>query len=77
LGVGGALAGVMFWYYRQDRKDSEARIARAAERSDAIVERNNQAMIENSKALVRLSEVIESGETFSRIRSLVEEAAKK
>jgi hypothetical protein len=51
LGIGGILAGVMFWFYRQDRLASEARAAEAT-----------KALIENTKALTELNTMLRANE---------------
>jgi len=43
LGVGGILAGVIFVFYRLDRRESEERIADLGQNFREIVERNTQA----------------------------------
>lgn len=52
LGVGGALALIMFWFYRLDRKASEERFTEISKDFRAIVQ-------ENTAAMVRLGEVID------------------
>mgnify|MGYP001562818035 FL=1 len=45
LGVGGVLAGVIFHFYRQDRKTSEDRYAALAQDFRTIVQDNTAAMV--------------------------------
>jgi len=52
LGVGGILAGVMFFFYRLDRRDSEARLHQVIEEMMKIGRANAEAL----GALVRLIE---------------------
>jgi hypothetical protein len=51
LGVGGLLAGVMFYFYRQDRKDSEARYAK-------IAEDFKQTIIESTRVTASVAEAL-------------------
>lgn len=44
LGVGGILAGVMFWVYRQDRKDSETRMFQVIDKLMTVVQQNTQIL---------------------------------
>lgn len=44
LGVGGVLAGVMFMFYRVDRKESEKRLAALGKEFKEIVQRNTEAL---------------------------------
>jgi hypothetical protein len=45
LGVGGVLAGIMFYFYRQDRRHSEDRFEELGKDFRAIVEANTAAMV--------------------------------
>ena len=51
LGVGGILAGVMFFFYRQDRTASEARLAKIGDDFLEIVTGNTTAMVELTEAI--------------------------
>jgi len=51
LGVGGVLAGVMFFFYRQDRITSEARLTKMLDEFRSIVTANTTAMVELSGAI--------------------------
>lgn len=44
LGVGGVLAGFIFFVYRQDRNASEARLSQMAAEFRAIVQENTSAL---------------------------------
>jgi len=44
LGVGGALAGIMFFFYRQDRKDNESRWVEIAKDFKTLIQENTQAV---------------------------------
>lgn len=44
LGVGGALAALIFWYYREDRKRSEDRISELGRDFKQTVEGNTAVM---------------------------------
>jgi hypothetical protein len=44
LGIGGVLASVMFYFYRQDRKSSEESIKTFAGEFRQVVENNTAAM---------------------------------
>lgn len=46
LGIGGVLAAVMFYFYRQDRQATEARILGITESFREIIEGNTKAMTE-------------------------------
>lgn len=52
LGIGGVLAGVMFYFYRADRQVSEKRIA-------DIQQSYREVITENTAALTALKTVIE------------------
>jgi hypothetical protein len=86
LGVGGLLAGVMFKFYRDDRKSSEDRYERLAkeaqERYAALAKESNEraAMIaadfrqiveDNTKALTELSVAIHTDNSVS-VRQLLD-----
>jgi hypothetical protein len=51
LGVGGALAGVMFYFYRQDRQVSETRMATILADFRSIIEANTKAMTSLERAI--------------------------
>jgi len=53
LGVGGILAGVMFYFYRQDRKHSEERFAALGSEFREIVQANTAAIVSLKDALNR------------------------
>ena len=52
LGVGGILAGVMFFFYRQDRKSTEDMLKRA-------MDEQATALKENTTVMTRLTDIIE------------------
>lgn len=61
LGVGGILAGFIFWAYRADRNNSESRMVSMATDFRSIV-------VENTAALTKLIEYLEDREKrFDRI----------
>jgi len=53
------LAGMIFWMYRKDRKDTEKRIHDVheahSERLEGLLERDQESREKNTKALARLS----------------------
>ena len=51
LGVGGVLGGVMFFFYRQDRTASEARLAKMGEDFREIITANTTAMVKLAEAI--------------------------
>lgn len=51
LGVGGALAGVMFYFYREDRRVSETRMATILSDFRSIIEANTKAMTALEQAI--------------------------
>lgn len=51
LGVGGALAGVMFVFYRQDRRSSEERLNGIIKDFRHIIESNTAAMTSLREAM--------------------------
>jgi hypothetical protein len=51
LGVGGVLAGVMFYFYRQDRLESEKRMGEIIKDFRGIIEANTAAMTGLQKAI--------------------------
>lgn len=62
LATGGpvaVLAGMIFWMYRKDRKDTERRIhdvhSAHSERLEGLLERDQESREKNTKALTRLS----------------------
>jgi len=59
LGVGGFLGTIIFIMYRQDRKCSEERIAKIAEQSQEIINRDQETREANTKALTELTTVLE------------------
>ncbi len=44
LGVGGAMAMMVFWFYRVDRKESEARVLKITENFLQVIQDNTKAM---------------------------------
>lgn len=54
LGVGGVLAGGMFYFYRQDRKGSEEKLSELSKDFRGIVQ-------ENTKAITKLCTFLEEG----------------
>jgi hypothetical protein len=72
LGVGGVLAGFMFWWYRQDRKASEERYEKLVNKQDATAAKQADAMVETAKAITGLKETIETLDTFTKIGSILE-----
>ncbi len=86
LGVGGALAGFMFYFYRQDRKASEAQHIRSkAEVVEVLKQLHgdhtqltlefNSVVKSNTKAILELSHVLRTRpclrENVDDIRSIV------
>ena len=59
LGVGGVLAGMMFFFYRQDRKASE-------ERHERLTLDHRSMIQENTQAMTRLCETIERSGRYDR-----------
>lgn len=63
LGVGGALALLMFWFYRHDRTTSEERFKSYCEQMDRryyeLAKDFRQIVQENTAASVRLADVID------------------
>jgi uncharacterized protein HemX len=66
LGVGGVLAGMMFFYYRRDRRNGEARLIDMGQQQltltrefRSIVENNTRAMERNSEALAQQLQALE------------------
>lgn len=55
LGIGGVLAGIMFWFYRQDRERSEKRLGDVASDYKSTIQ-------ENTKAITRLNEKLDRHE---------------
>lgn len=51
LGVGGVLAGTMFYFYRLDRAASETRLNQIIADFRAIIEANTKAMTALEKAI--------------------------
>ena len=58
LGVGGALAVVVFYFYRQDRIDSIDRYARLFERLTEVTNNFRLVIQENTAAMQRNTDVI-------------------
>ena len=59
LGVGGILAGMMFWFYRQDRLDSRTKwqelVARLQTQSAELTERLNHQATERHEQMVEMN----------------------
>ncbi len=53
-----SLAGLIFFFYRQDRKDSEKRIAEANSEYRDIVTENTAAVTNNANATAALTQAI-------------------
>lgn len=53
LGIGGVLAGVMFYFYRRDREASEKRFDELAKDFRAIIQSNTEAMTALREAIKR------------------------
>lgn len=51
MGPGGVLAGVIFWFYRQDRKEMLARLLVYADDFKAIVQDNTKAIQSNTDCI--------------------------
>lgn len=43
-GAGGVIAGIMIYFYRQDRKDSESRLTALGSEFRQVVEKNTEAI---------------------------------
>ena len=56
FGVGGVLAGVMFWFYRQDRERSERQFTELGLNFRTIVEKNTEAIAGLKSALENRSD---------------------
>jgi hypothetical protein len=59
FGVGGVLAGILFWFYRQDRKDAEQKYGALALDFRSIVEAN-------TRAITKLSTLIDDSRASDR-----------
>lgn len=64
LGVGGVLAGIMFYFYRRDRKDSGERFATLTkdygDRYEKLAQDFRTIVQDNTAALTRVVEAIEN-----------------
>lgn len=58
LGVGGALAGMMFIFYRKDRLESEKRFGEVAENYRQIVQEITAAITSNTEVARSLIEAV-------------------
>jgi hypothetical protein len=58
LGVGGILAGMMFFFYRQDRTRTEAALTRLVAERDLVNEQLLIVIQDNTRAITSLSELV-------------------
>ncbi len=61
LGIGGILAGMMFWFYRQDRLDSSTEWRKLVERLQAQTSEMTERL--NHQAEVRHAQMVEMNRT--------------
>lgn len=62
LGVGGALATLMFWFYRVDRKDSEKQRDETNETLVKAIDRNSNALEKHAAGVAGLQALMESND---------------
>ena len=58
LGVGGILAGMMFFFYRQDRVRTEESLKRIVSERDTVNEQLLIVVQDNTRAITSLSELV-------------------
>ena len=60
LGIGGVLAALMFWFYREDRQDSEKRLAEIIREQGEQVRATNMLQQEHIRVLIELKTFLQS-----------------